>query len=191
MTEPAGAARRGDPFPRERFGALVRRTPSYARLAWSLARDSKLAKGRRAAVLAGAAYLASPIDLGPGVVPVLGQLDDVAAVLLALRVALNGLDEDARARHLEAAGLTAADLDADLRTAGATAAWIVRRAGGLAAGGARIAAKGATAGVKRGVRLAGQALGAGAGTAGDLAARVRGLRSGGPPGRRAGPTRWG
>jgi uncharacterized membrane protein YkvA (DUF1232 family) len=116
----------GDPFPRERFGELVRRLPRYARLAIRLAADGTLSRRRRAALVAGAAYLLSPIDFVPGIVPVLGQLDDVVAVLLAIRLALSGLDPATRERHLVRAGLTPADLDADIASAGAIAAWIAR-----------------------------------------------------------------
>jgi uncharacterized membrane protein YkvA (DUF1232 family) len=116
----------GDPFPRERVTRLLRRLPRYARLGWSLAREPRLPRARRVALIAGAAYLASPIDLVPGIIPVAGQLDDAAAVLLALRVALAGLPPATRERHLREAGLRAAELDEDLRTVGATAAWMVR-----------------------------------------------------------------
>ena len=58
--------------------ALVRRLPGYGRLAWRLARDPRLSRRRRTAVAAAAAYLISPIDLVPGIIPVAGQLDDAA-----------------------------------------------------------------------------------------------------------------
>lgn len=122
MTSPTPA----EGFPREEFSALLRRLPSYARLAWALARDPRLSRFRRAAVLAGAAYVVSPIDLVPGIIPVIGQLDDLAVALLAIRVALNGLRPSARAERLASVGLSQAELDADLRATGALAAWIAR-----------------------------------------------------------------
>lgn len=129
--------------------ALIRRMPAYGRLAWRLGRDPLVSKARRAAVLGGAAYLASPIDLVPGFVPVLGQLDDIAVVLATLRIALDGLSPARRAAHLEAVGVADADLTTDLRTLGATGAWVGRaglRATGRAARvGLRIASRGARA----------------------------------------------
>ena len=116
-----------DPFPSEAFGGLVRRMPRYGRLALALGRDPTIAKARRAAVLAGAVYLISPVDLVPGIVPVLGQLDDLLVVLLALKVALGGLEPTRRRRHLAAVGLAEDDLAADVRTVGSTTAWIGRR----------------------------------------------------------------
>jgi len=119
-------------FPREEFAALVRRLPKYGRLAWALAGDPRLSRVRRAAVLAAAAYVVSPIDLVPGIIPVVGQLDDLAVALAAIRFALDGLRPEVRAQRLAAAGLSPADLDADLRTTRAIASWIART--GLRAG---------------------------------------------------------
>jgi uncharacterized membrane protein YkvA (DUF1232 family) len=131
----------GDPFPGAAFKELIGRLPRYARLAWRLGRDDRLPSWRRAALLAGAAYLASPIDLVPGIIPVAGQLDDAAAVILALKLALGGLPNLARQKALAETGLTRADLDADLRTIGATYGWIGRRGGRLAWRGVRAAAR--------------------------------------------------
>lgn len=115
-----------DPFPRERVAAMARRMPAYLRLSWRLARDPLLSRARRAAVVGAAGYLVSPIDLVPGVVPVLGQLDDIAVALAAIRLALSGLSPQRRRLHLEAVGLADEDLTADLRTVGAATAWIFR-----------------------------------------------------------------
>ena len=117
---------RPDPhvFPRDDFGALVRRLPAYGRLAWALARDPKLSRVRRAAVLAAAGYVVSPIDLVPGIIPVVGQLDDLAIALAAIRFALHGLKPEARAQRLAAAGLSAADVEADVRTTRRIAVWL-------------------------------------------------------------------
>jgi uncharacterized membrane protein YkvA (DUF1232 family) len=159
-----------DPFPSEPFRDLIRRIPAYGRLAWRLGSDPRLSPARRAAVLAGAAYLVSPIDLVPGIIPVLGQLDDIAVVLAALRVALDGLDPAARAAHLEAVGLQPDHLRADLGTVASTAAWIARQAARTAARVARTGAVVLGHGVARAARVGGRA-GARAGRA--LASRRR------------------
>jgi uncharacterized membrane protein YkvA (DUF1232 family) len=154
MTSPRGtrADRATDAFPRDRFVALVHRLPAYGRLGWRLARDPRLSRGRRAAVAAAVAYLVSPVDLVPGIIPVAGQLDDAAVALLALRFALRGLSAADREAQLDACGLAAADLDHDLRTVRMGAAWIVRRGGriGLWAGRGlvRAAARGARAAIQ-------------------------------------------
>jgi len=115
-----------DPFPRERVAAMVRRMPAYVRLSWRLGKDPLLSKARRAAVVAAAGYLASPVDLVPGVIPVIGQLDDIAFALAAIRLALGGLDAERRREHLDAVGLADEHLAADLRTVGATSLWLAR-----------------------------------------------------------------
>jgi uncharacterized membrane protein YkvA (DUF1232 family) len=132
---------------------MVRRMPAYLRLSWRLAKDPVLSKARRAAVVGAAGYLASPIDLVPGVIPVLGQLDDIAVAIAALKIALSGLDPERRRVHLESVGLADEHLAADLRAIGATTAWMGRAgyrttrraasAGGKAAGSAARTTKGA------------------------------------------------
>jgi uncharacterized membrane protein YkvA (DUF1232 family) len=115
-----------DPFPRDEVAALMRRLPKYGRLAWALARDPRLSRARRAAVLAAAAYVLSPIDLVPGIIPVVGQLDDMLIALGAIRLALSGLKPEVRAERLAAAGLTQEELNADIRNTVRVAAWLAR-----------------------------------------------------------------
>jgi uncharacterized membrane protein YkvA (DUF1232 family) len=156
-----------DPFPRERVGATLRRTPAYLRLSWRLARDPLLSRARRATVIAAAGYLASPIDLVPGVIPVIGQLDDIAFAIAALKIALAGLDPARRREHLQSVGLGDDDLADDLRTAVVASAWLVRagarntgraaKQGGKAAvAGGKVAVTGGKAAVS-GVKVAGRA----------------------------------
>ena len=88
----------------------------------------------------------------PGIIPVAGQLDDAAAVLIALRLALRGLPAAERPEALAGAGLAEDDLDADLRTIGAVYAWLGRQ-------GARLAWRGVVA-VGRAGRQLGRLVGA-------------------------------
>jgi hypothetical protein len=104
-------------------------------------------------VLGAAAYLASPIDLVPGIIPVAGQLDDAAVGLLALRLALRGLPATAQAAHLAAVDISPDDIDRDLATVRHTAAWILRRGGRLSVRAAGLAARATLAGARGLVRL--------------------------------------
>ena len=70
---------------RQRLRAIAGFVPDCAVLFARLARDRRLARRRRLFVAALGAYLASPIDLVPDFVPVLGYLDDAAIVALVLR----------------------------------------------------------------------------------------------------------
>lgn len=132
-----------DPFPAQRFAALLSRLPRYARLAWRLSRDPDLSPSRRLALAAAVAYLVSPIDLVPGVIPVAGQLDDAAAALAAIRFALRGLPASDRVDTIRAAGLGEHDLDADLRTIAACYAWMLRAGGRMTLRAARATVRGA------------------------------------------------
>src|SRR5262245_7771547 len=100
---PVEAVGRGDPFPREETLEILRRLPAYARLAYGLSLEPDLPRMRRIAILGAFAYLVSPIDAIPGLIPVIGQIDDVLVVLLTLRFALGGLTPEQRSRHLSAA----------------------------------------------------------------------------------------
>jgi uncharacterized membrane protein YkvA (DUF1232 family) len=114
---------------------VIRRLPAYAKLAWRLIRDRRLTRGQHALVLGGVAYLVSPIDLIPGFIPLLGQMDDIAVTLWAIRAALRRLPPDIAMEHLSATGLTRGDLDDDL-------ARLARSGRLLAAGGARLGWRG-------------------------------------------------
>ena len=116
--------------PVARLGETLGRLPRYLVLARALARDPTVARWRKAALAASIVYLASPIDLVPGLIPVAGQLDDLAAVLIGLRVALRGCSPEAAAAHLEAAGLAEGDIGRDLAIVRGAGAWLARRAAG-------------------------------------------------------------
>jgi uncharacterized membrane protein YkvA (DUF1232 family) len=115
-----------DPFPREAWSTLTGHAAGYLRLTLALLRDPAVSKHRRAALLAAAAYFASPIDLVPGIVPILGQVDDLAVAMLAIRLALNALEPARRQMHLAAAGLSDEALHDDLVAAGRLGAWAAR-----------------------------------------------------------------
>jgi uncharacterized membrane protein YkvA (DUF1232 family) len=117
-----------DRFPRQEAMAVVRRLPAYGLLAWRLSRDPDLPAVRRGALIGAAAYLVSPIDVVPGIIPLLGQLDDLIVVLAALRFALAGMPPRQRLMHLEASGLSEAVLAADEQALVDIGTWAIRRA---------------------------------------------------------------
>lgn len=119
-------------FPRDELIELIKRLPPYGRLAWSIGRDPSLSASRRGAVMAAAAYLISPIDLVPGVIPVIGQLDDLVVLLIGLRFALAGLSPERRRRHLADAHLTEAALAQDIQALGAMGRWVLQRGADVA-----------------------------------------------------------
>jgi uncharacterized membrane protein YkvA (DUF1232 family) len=79
---------------------LIRRLPTYIRLVWALFRDRRV-PAQQKLILAGiGAYVFLPIDLIPDFVPVLGQLDDLAVVLLGLDLFIRTAPEDIVEEHL-------------------------------------------------------------------------------------------
>lgn len=116
--------RRGSRAMLVRFASVLGRVPKYLKLAYSLAADPRVPARHRAKIAAGTAYVVSPLDPIPGVIPVVGQLDCLGVFLLSLRSTLRGAPPEVAAEHLDRAGLTASSLDADLRTLGVTACWL-------------------------------------------------------------------
>jgi uncharacterized membrane protein YkvA (DUF1232 family) len=112
-----------------RFGAVLLRVPRYIRLAYHLTRDGRLSPAQRALAATGAAYTISPLDPLPGFIPVIGQLDDLAVLLLTLRTVLRGCPPELAREHLERTGLSLAAIDADLAAVRATALWVAAQAG--------------------------------------------------------------
>jgi uncharacterized membrane protein YkvA (DUF1232 family) len=118
----AAAADEGDgrdervPFPRPRLrrrprsGAvgevevikgLVRDIPAFLKLLARLARDGRVSAVDKGIVLAALAYAAAPRDLIPDSIPVLGQLDDLFLLGLALDRLLNNAGIDLLLEHWE------------------------------------------------------------------------------------------
>lgn len=141
--------------------AAFKRLPRYARLAWILARDPDVPPASKALLAGGVLYSISPVDLVPGFIPVVGQLDDLLVLLSALARALKVLGPGRAARLLQDAGITEAELAADraavaqaLRVA-AREAWRLGKAGARVAG--RAAAKAGVAAARLTVATAGLA----------------------------------
>ncbi len=145
--------RRPIDHPAARLGETLTRLPSYLRLTRALLGDRRLGRLRKAGLGAGLAYLASPIDLVPGIVPILGQVDDLLVILMALRYALKGLPEPAADAMLGRVGLSRALIARDIANTRAAGAWAARSA-------ARVTGKVAATGVRAATRVAGLGLGA-------------------------------
>jgi uncharacterized membrane protein YkvA (DUF1232 family) len=96
------------------FWDVVKRTPAYARLIAAMSRDPEVPAQAKASLLVGGAYLVSPVDLIPGLIPVAGQIDDLYVVLTALQVAMRASPPEVVNRHLAAQGLHRDQIDHDL-----------------------------------------------------------------------------
>ncbi len=63
----------------------IRQIPAYLRLLVGLAGDRRVSKFDRFLVLAAGAYLVSPIDFIPDLIPFLGEVDDLFLLMTALQ----------------------------------------------------------------------------------------------------------
>jgi uncharacterized membrane protein YkvA (DUF1232 family) len=77
----------------------ARLVPDVARLVSRLARDSEVPTGVRVRLWLLLAYLVSPIDLVPDVLPVIGWADDAIIVVLVLRTVVRRAGPELLDRH--------------------------------------------------------------------------------------------
>ena len=96
---------------------LIRRLPTYIRLVWALIRDGRVPAQQKLILVGIGAYLFFPIDLIPDFVPVLGQLDDLAVVLLGLDLFIRSAPADIVEEHLARISQDKDQLSRDIATA--------------------------------------------------------------------------
>lgn len=129
---------------RELLQPTLIRLPRYGRLVLALYTHPRVTRWAKAKLTIGLAYSALPIDLLPGFIPVIGQLDDLLVVLMVAKGALSTLAEDERERLLANSAITALDLEQDLARLKAAIKVVLHQGGRLA-----------TKGLKLGLRVAG------------------------------------
>ncbi|MFN7610691.1 MAG: YkvA family protein, partial [bacterium] len=64
---------------------VIRQIPSYLRLLAGLIGDRRVSRVDRLLVIGALAYIVSPLDFIPDLVPFLGEVDDVFLLMLALQ----------------------------------------------------------------------------------------------------------
>src|SRR5689334_1083490 len=75
------------------FLPIASRAPLYARLMASLLVDPRTPVSRKATLGVALGYVMLGRDIVPDRIPILGQLDDLVVVALAIELFLDGLDE--------------------------------------------------------------------------------------------------
>ena len=98
-----------------RMARLVVKLPTYARVVWGILRDPRTPIGLKGMLAAALAYVVFPIDLVPDAIPILGQADDLAVLLLVLDLFIQNAPPEVRAEHTTRAKNGTADLDRDLQ----------------------------------------------------------------------------
>lgn len=107
--------------------SMVGRMPLYVRLLYLVLAEPSVSKRRKAYLSACLLYMVSPIDLVPGIIPVVGQLDDIIFALAALVKVLKRMPPDKRDNVLSRVGLRMETLDSDLDAAKALAVYLAMR----------------------------------------------------------------
>ena len=72
-----------DELPEKKPGAF-RQFIYQIRLSWALMMDNRVPLPLKVIPILAVAYVISPLDLIPDIVPILGQLDDIGVLMLAL-----------------------------------------------------------------------------------------------------------
>ena len=96
------------------FMPLASRAPLYARLMLALIVDERTPVARKAFLAAAAGYVLVGRDLIPDEIPLLGGLDDLVVVILAVELFLDGVPSDLLDEKLAELGIERAEFDRDV-----------------------------------------------------------------------------
>ena len=96
------------------FLPLASRAPIYARLVFALLLDERMPANRKVLLAGAAGYLIIGRDLIPDDVPILGGLDDLVVVVLAVDLFLDGVPAELLAEKLRELGIDRVAFDQDM-----------------------------------------------------------------------------
>ncbi len=96
------------------FLPVASRTPMYARLIWALVTDARTPPMRKALLAGALGYLVLGRDLVPDDVPLIGGIDDLIVVVLAVDLFLDGVPEELLHDKLDALGIDRAAFEQDV-----------------------------------------------------------------------------
>jgi uncharacterized membrane protein YkvA (DUF1232 family) len=96
------------------FLPVASRAPTYARLIWALLRDERTPMGRKVLLGGALGYLILPADLIPDRIPLIGGLDDLVVVVLAVDLFLDGIPSEVLVEKLEELGIERTAFDRDV-----------------------------------------------------------------------------
>ena len=96
------------------FLPIAGRAPLYARLLWTLLVDARTPASRKAMLAAAVGYVLVGRDIVPDEIPILGSLDDLVVVALALDVFFSGIDDATLESKLAEIGISRAAYDEDV-----------------------------------------------------------------------------
>jgi uncharacterized membrane protein YkvA (DUF1232 family) len=93
---------------------LAGRAPLYARLVFALVLDERVQTSRKAVLAGAVGYIFLGRDLIPDRIPLIGGLDDLVIVALAMDVFLDGVDEALLQEKLAELGISRVAYDEDV-----------------------------------------------------------------------------
>jgi uncharacterized membrane protein YkvA (DUF1232 family) len=96
------------------FLPIASRVPMYTRLVTSLVMDDRMPANRKALLAGAAGYLVLGRDIIPDSVPIIGGLDDLVVVVLAVELFLDGVPDDLLEEKLAELGIDRAEFDRDV-----------------------------------------------------------------------------
>lgn len=74
--------------------------PQFARLFWGLFRDQRVSVWAKSVLVLAIVYVIAPMDLIPDLTPFLGEMDDLALVILACRAFLSLCPDEVVREHV-------------------------------------------------------------------------------------------
>jgi uncharacterized membrane protein YkvA (DUF1232 family) len=96
------------------FLPVASRIPTYARLVTALVLDDRMPAARKALLAGAAGYLVIGRDVIPDSIPILGGVDDLVVVVLAVDLFLEGAPDDLLEEKLDELGIDRASFDRDI-----------------------------------------------------------------------------
>ena len=96
------------------FLPIASRVPMYTRLIAALIVDDRMPMQRKALLAGAAGYLALGRDIIPDDIPIIGGLDDLVVVVLAVELFLDGVPDDLLAEKLSELGIDRSEYDRDI-----------------------------------------------------------------------------
>lgn len=93
---------------------LAGRAPLYARLLWALVLDDRIPMSRKALLAGALGYVFLGRDIVPDAIPLIGGLDDLVVVAIAIDLFLDGVDDALLAEKLVELGIPRSAYEEDV-----------------------------------------------------------------------------
>ncbi|MHB9130509.1 MAG: YkvA family protein [Armatimonadota bacterium] len=98
---------------REQVMPIIARIPAYGRLIYALVTHRELTAKQKAPILLALGYNALPLNLVPGFIPVLGELDDLLVLFWAIKRTLAVLSPEQASAMLSKVHVTPEQMESD------------------------------------------------------------------------------